>query len=125
MSPDIRILGTTCLRSTVLNSNILLGFISSSNISRILAKASSFGAKTVKFPLPPSVPTKSAALTALTREDKFWFAIAASTIFGFLTSENYDLNDSEIILIISIEIIDILSIFFNIYGPRLTLILAC
>ena len=88
ISPDTIVVGTTCLRSTIFNKSLFSGFKRPSNVSAgSLAKASSFGAKTVYGSLPVRVSTNFAALIAVTRVVKFWVATAASTIFGNLTPE--------------------------------------
>ena len=80
------------------------GFKRSCNTSAgILAKASSFGAKTVNGPGSVSIFTNFAAVTALTSIDKFEFETAASMMFGNLTAENQNLYYLQIMSIINIE----------------------
>ena len=88
ISPDTTAFGRTCLRSTAFSLSMFSGFKRSARVlAGILAKASSLGAKTVNGPSPLRVSTNFAAVTALTRVDRFWFDTAASTMLGNLTPE--------------------------------------
>ena len=88
ISPDTIVFDRTCLRSNAFSLSMFSGFKRSArSLAGILSKASSLGAKTVNGPSPLRVSTNFAAVTALTRIDRFWFDTAASTIFCNLKSE--------------------------------------
>ena len=79
ISPAMILFGKTCLKRTAVNASL------SANKSLraacgILANASFVGANTVKSPLPLSVSTKPAALTAATNVDRAGVAMALLTM---------------------------------------------
>jgi len=77
IAPDLSAFVTTCLRSTFFSFFVFSWF---KRLTRSLAKASLFGAKTVNGPAPLRVRTKFAALRARARTDKVWFDTTVSTI---------------------------------------------
>ena len=77
IAPDLSAFGTTCLKSIFLSFFVFSWF---KRLTRSLAKASLFGAKTVNGPVPLRAPTKFAALRVRARTDKFWFDTTVSTI---------------------------------------------